>query len=394
MKTKYIALLALSALLMAACDKKQKAEEGKGITEQAHEEAEEVVLTEAQMKAVNIQLGKIEQKELNSVIRVNGELSLDPQRRADVTTLVGGVIKKILVMEGRSVTAGQTVAYLENTDIVELQKKYLTTQKELLIAEQDYRRQRELKGQGAGVEKTLQQASANYEITRAELIGLEKQLKQIAINPGQVSAGNMVTQIPIKAPITGIINKVNVNMGSYADMQTPLMSISDISGIHCDIKLFEKDINAVKIGQVVDVSLTNQQGITFKAVVYEINKSFESDTKTISVHAKITGKPGVKLIPGMYVTGLINVGLQKSDAVPNDAVVSSEGKKYIFVLGEKKKEKDGTVNFHFKKIEIFAGISELGYTQITASTPFEGNKTVVKSNAFYLASMTADHGEH
>lgn len=395
MKTIYIAIITLSLLFLGSCGQnpKNEAETEKEGTEESHGESVEVELTESQMKAVDIQLGQIEQRDLNSIIRVNGEMALDPQKKAEVTSLLGGIIKQVTVIEGRSVSAGQTVAYLENTEIVELQKNYLTTKKEALIAEQEHRRQKELSSQGAGVEKTLQQATANYEITKAQLTGLEKQLRQLSISPEQVSAGNMVTQIPLKTPISGTVSKINISTGSYVDMQTPLMSITDNASIHCDVKVFEKDINMVKIGQEVDITLTNQPSVNLKAEIYEINKSFEGDTKAIIVHANIKGKSDLKLIPGMYVTGLINVGKQKTDAVPNDAIVSNEGKKYIFVL-EKEADEEGVKTYHFERVEVLTGISELGYTQITPVNKLEEGVTIVKANAFYLASMSTDHGEH
>ena len=72
----------------------------------------------------------MEKKELGSVIRVNGELKLNPQDKADVTSLIGGIVRKISVIEGQQVKAGQTVAYIENTEIVEMQKNYLVAAKE------------------------------------------------------------------------------------------------------------------------------------------------------------------------------------------------------------------------------------------------------------------------
>lgn len=391
MKTIYKLIISLFFLLMVSC-KGGDTSPQKQIQE-TKEESVDIELTEAQLKAVDIELGKIEQRDLNSIIRVNGEMELDPQKKAEVTSLLGGIIKQIMVIEGKSVSVGQVVAYLENTEILELQKMYLTTQKENSIAQLEYNRQKELSREGAGIEKTLQQATANFEITKAQLTGLQKQLRQLSISPEQVSAGNMVTQIPLKAPISGVVSKINVSTGSYVDMQTPLMSITDNTNIHCDVKVFEKDINKVRVGQEVDIILTNQPGVSLKGEVYEISKSFEGDSKAISVHTSIKDKGGLNLIPGMYVTALINVGKQKSDAVPNDAIVNIEGKKYIFVLENENTENEART-FHFERVEIISGISELGYTQITSVGELNKDAIIVKTNAFYLASMSTDHGEH
>lgn len=179
MKTIYISLFALALTLFVSCG--QKAEDKKETSvqteqEQDHDHDEGVEVTEAQLNTVGIKLGKIEKRELANIIRVNGEMNLAPQKKAEVTSLIGGIIRQILVNEGSNVSKGQTVAYLENTAIVELQKNYLTSKKEAFVAEQEYNRQKELAEQGAGVQKVLQQASANYEISKAQLTGLEKQL--------------------------------------------------------------------------------------------------------------------------------------------------------------------------------------------------------------------------
>lgn len=396
MKTIYISLFALALTLFVSCG--QKAEDKKETSVQAEQEQEQdhdegVEVTEAQLNTVGIKLGKIEKRELANIIRVNGEMNLAPQKKAEVTSLIGGIIRQILVNEGSNVSKGQTVAYLENTAIVELQKNYLTSKKEAFVAEQEYNRQKELAEQGAGVQKVLQQASANYEISKAQLTGLEKQLLQLSISPSQVSSGNMVTRIPVKSPIAGTVNKINISTGSYVDIQASLMNISDNSQMHCDVKVFEKDINKVKLGQEVDLSLTNQPGTSLKGVVYEINKSFEDDTKAIKVHLEIKDRNNMHLVPGMYVTGLINIGKEKTEAVPNDAIISNEGKKYILVLQNEENGTEGKI-FHFKQEEVITGTSELGYTQITPVKKIEEDATIVISNAFYIASMIADHGEH
>lgn len=396
MKTIYISLFALALTLFVSCG--QKAEDKKETSvqteqEQDHDHDEGVEVTEAQLNTVGIKLGKIEKRELANIIRVNGEMNLAPQKKAEVTSLIGGIIRQILVNEGSNVSKGQTVAYLENTAIVELQKNYLTSKKEAFVAEQEYNRQKELAEQGAGVQKVLQQASANYEISKAQLTGLEKQLLQLSISPSQVSSGNMVTRIPVKSPIAGTVNKINISTGSYVDIQASLMNISDNSQMHCDVKVFEKDINKVKLRQEVDLSLTNQPGTSLKGVVYEINKSFEDDTKAIKVHLEIKDRNNLHLVPGMYVTGLINIGKEKTEAVPNDAIISNEGKKYILVLQNEENGTEGKI-FHFKQEEVITGTSELGYTQITPVKKIEEDATIVISNAFYIASMTADHGEH
>src|SRR5690242_13607620 len=54
-----------------------------------------IELSAIQMKAVGIEIGGIEQKNLKSVVKASGQLEVPPQNRASVSVLLGGVIKSI-----------------------------------------------------------------------------------------------------------------------------------------------------------------------------------------------------------------------------------------------------------------------------------------------------------
>jgi len=379
-------IVALGVQLGACSSKKEKKAETNQSESTEPEADQDVVVTERQMKTVGIRLGKIEKRSLSSVVRANGELGLDPQMKADVNSLVGGVIRKILVIEGKHVSRGQTVALLENTQIVELQNKYLVAMQNRNLKLQEFARQRELSVKGAGTQKYFQQAQADYAMAKAEVTGLKQQLRQLAINPQAVAAGRITTMIPIKSSIEGNISKINVSIGSYVDIQTPIMNVTDNSKIHCDFKVFEKDIKSVHAGQTVDIMLTNQPNVRLKGVIYEMNKSFENETKSIIVHTRITSKHSTTLFPGMYVTGLIDVGVGSVNAVPDDAIVKMGSKSYIFYLVDKKVD-EGKASNHFKRMEVITGTQGLGYTQISTLGVLPPSTVIIKNNAFYLASM-------
>ena len=390
MKTFNIIIIAVISIFLASCTKgKQEEVKENKVEEQGYEIIE---LTQEQIKTVGITLGKVESRSLNNVIRANGELQLNPQDMADVTSLVGGVVRKIYVTEGQLVKAGQVVAHIENTEIVGLQKDYLIAVKETNVTHQELLRQKTLASQKAGVEKTLQQASAAYEMALARQTGLYNQLRQIGINTNLVKQGRIIRQVAISAPISGIVTKISIKSGSYTESSQSLMQVANNAAVFCNLNVFERNINQVAKGQKVDFVITNSPNIHFKGTVREINRSMDSETKAISVRVGIDTKNITELIPGMYVTGIISMGKQNVPALPDDAIVNANGKQYVFVL-EKKHKEGNDVKYQFKQMEVVAGVSELGYTQIDFVAPISKNATVVTSNAFYIASMTADHGE-
>lgn len=388
------ALLLLAGTIgFSSCTESGKKQEETS-TEESHSEAIEV--SEEQMKAVGIELGAVEIKNLNSVVKASGQMALLPQNKADVTSLAAGIITQIKVIEGTPVRKGQTVALLENLEIVKLQEAYLAQKQELAFSYQEYERQQELSNQNAGTGKVFQQATSKYETDKARLAGLETQLRQLNINPQMAAAGNFVTQIPILAPINGVVGEIHIKTGSYADMQTPLMEITDNSQIQCNIQVFEKDFPKVKTGQQVEIALTNMEKKSISGKVYSINQSFENDSKSITIHVKLNNRDGVKLLSGMYVSALINIGNQLVKAVPVSAVANAEGKQFIFLFTgteegcndpdcKEECEDEGKV-FQFKKVEVITGTSELGYVEITPLEAIPENAEIISKGAFYIMS--------
>lgn len=390
-------LLPLLALCLAACHghPQQSAHEA-GEEEAAEQTAADISLSSVQLRTVGIRLGHIAPRALHSVVRVSGRTALQPQYQASVTALMGGIIRQICVSEGNRVSQDQTVAFIENTDIVALQRDYLTSRSAMIAAEQEHERQRQLAEAGAGVEKALQQATAACHMAKAQALGVERQLQQLGISPAEVRAGHIATRVPVKAPIGGYIDRIQVATGGYVDMQTPIMYIVDNSRLHCDLSVFEKDLASVRVGQAVELLLTNRPDVRLRGQVYEVGASFEGQTKSVKAHVRITDRPeGLQLIPEMYVTALVQTGVREADALPSDAIVASEGRKYLFLLTRREAAlpadggaaAEADTVYHFRRVEVTTGAEADGWTQVTPVERLPEGATVVTRGAFYLSSI-------
>ncbi len=134
------------------------------------------------MKAVGISLGKIEMKDLTSLVKANGVLSVPNNRKATVTSLYGGVIKTLNVQIGDHVRKGQVIASINNPEYIQLQEQYLTVNSRIAFAEQEYRRQRELFDNDAGAKKNLQSSDAELKSLRTQRSSLQRQLQLMGIS--------------------------------------------------------------------------------------------------------------------------------------------------------------------------------------------------------------------
>lgn len=367
-----------------------KAETSESENQEEEIDFQNIPLSEKQVKAVDLKMGEAQEREMDAMLHVNGSLVLRAQDMGNVSSLMGGIVKNVYVKEGQMVSRGQVVATIENTDVVTLQREYYTAYKESEMARLELDRQKTLASAGAGIKKTLQMSEKNYKVAQANLLGTGRQLQQMGISTKQVAKGKFTTVFPLRAPISGTVSDMQASLGSYADMQTPLMKIRNNHAVECDLNVFEKDIAKVKVGDQVLVSLTNQPGVNVSGRVYGMNQYLNKGTKSVAVHVKLDAKRGAKLFEGMYVSGQIATGRQLCITLPDKAIVSADGKQYVFALNQQH-SKGGT--YSFSRHEVTTGVSNNGYTEVALCKHLKKGQKIVTDNAFYLASLTGDHGE-
>lgn len=409
MKFKYnIISLFIFATLTTNCSKKETAVENPDNTTEQQDHREETQtmasLTEEQISAVGIILGNIEMKELTSTIKANGLLRVPNNNKAAVTSLYGGIIKTLPIQVGSFVKKGQVIATIANPEFIQLQEDYLTVNSRMGYAEQEYRRQKELFDNDAGAKKNLQSADAELKTLRTRKASLLRQLQMMGINPGKVNNGSMRSGLTITAPISGTISSISSQIGSYVDVSAPVAEIIDNNSIHLDLQVFEKDLPKMKVGQVVHFKLTNNPQTEYDAEIYSIGSSFENDSKTISVHANVTGnKAG--LIDGMNITGIVSLDKTVTPAIPDEAIVEADGKFYVFVQSGKKTDETAGESHEkqksnhpktitFEKVEVVKGSSDMGYTAITSVQNIAPDAKIAVKGAFFINAKLTNSGEH
>ena len=377
-------------------EKEQQEEEHHAEENPSEGTVKEVELNEAQYQASEIVLGTFEMKNLSEVINTSGYTKLPPQNQADVSVFISGIVKSIKAIEGQYVKKGQTLATIESMEFTRLQEAYLTSKSNLELLSSEYERQKTLNEENINSKKALQKAKSEYEIEKARFASLKKQMNTLNLS----GSGSTVSTMSVTAPISGYITEVNVNIGTNAEPGKPLFSIVDNSKMHVDLLVYEKDLQKVKTGQTVNFILTNQDNTEIKGKIFSIGKAFENETKSVAVHADILNDKQM-LIPDMYVNALIDVGFHKVQSLPAEAIVKADGREFIFVL----EEENGTESheesredheehdhaeegksYHFKRIEVKTGTSQLGFIQVKVLQPIEADAKIVLKGAYYIQS--------
>lgn len=383
-----------------------KHQKNKEAVKEENTAVKEVELSKAQFENASIELGGFSLKNLSEVVNANGYTKLPPQNQADVSVHMGGIVTSIKVIEGEQVKKGQILAVLESPEFARLQEAYLTSKSNLEFLKLDFERQKILSKENVNSKKIFQRTKSDYEIEKAKFNSLDKQLSLLNLSKTSVNSLMYVT-----SPISGHVTEINITLSSSAEPGKPLLTIVDNSKLHVDLLVYEKDLSKVKPGQTVRFVLTNQDNTEIIGKVFNVSKSFENDTKSVAVHADIVNT-GQSLIPGMYVNALIDVGTHRVEAIPSEAVVRAEGREYIFILEDEHKEPDHSEHaeqghddenipeedsYHFQRIEVKTGTTQLGYTQITPLQKIQKETIIVLKGAYYIQShlvKSQGGGEH
>lgn len=396
-----IILLAIAGLFTACNSGNKKSREETHREEAVQENV--VSLTMQQMKAIDLKLGKIEKHNLSTTVKSNGRTELLPQNKANVSTLVNGLVKNVFVIEGEFVKKGQTLATLEHPDIVDMQQQYLVNMNNLEYLEQDYKRKKKLYEENVGSGKDYQKALSEYNTAKSDVMSLKAKLNMLSINIKSLEQGNISPTIKIVSPIEGYVRFVEVNIGSFVEPNFDMFEIVDNRNVHADLLIYEKDIQKIKKGQRVHFNFPNIPDKELEGTIFSVGKAYENEARAITVHASIDDKEG-RIIPGMYVSAHIIVDSITTDVLPEDAVAAEGNKHFIFIKtqgGEHAGEhKDGNGHneeekWYFKKTEVIPGIRDNGFVEIKLIKPLPENAQIVINTAYYLlAEMGKGETEH
>lgn len=383
MKSDYKILAFLLLLFMiTACNNNGEQNNEKAETEEVHSE-NEVALTAEQYQTAGVSTGVITKKDLSGTIIVNGLLDLPPQSKVSVSTPFAGILKNTKMLQGVKVKKGDLVATLEHPDYIEIQQNYLEVKSQLGYQKEEYERQQKLAEEEVNAKKSVQKAKSDYQILISKYEALKSKLKLMNINIPKLEKGNLVTTINLYSSINGYVTQVNTNIGAMVNTNDVLFEIADTEHLHAELTVYEKDIPKIKFGQKVRFRLANEQKERI-ATVYLIGREISAE-RTVSIHCHLNQEDS-QLLPGMYLTAMVESGATKVPSLPDDAIVNFEGAKYIFF--EEATPASNQKEHRFEMVKIKPGVSELGYTQIdvTEIKDWEKRKVVLKG-AYDLLSQ-------
>ncbi len=358
------------------------AKEEKTETRPVQQDGNLVVLTAAQLKNAGILTGQPVFRDMQGVLKVDGLVDVPPQNRITVSFPSGGYLKKTGLLPGMRIRKGQVLAVMEDQSFVQLEQDFLTAKVRLSQLQKEYERQQLLNASKSTSDKVFEQTTGDYQSQRIMVKALEEKLLLIGIRPGRLNENTISRNVSIYAPISGYVTAVHVNPGKYVSATDILFELIDPADLHLALTVFEKDVLSIHPGQKIKTSLVSDTAAVYEAEVVLVGKTLDS-TRSAEVHCHFTGA-APPFLPGMFVNAEIAVTVTHTVAVPDEAVVRSGEKEFIFIQ-EKASQ--------FRMVPVATGVSRDGYTAISAPAAGLTDKTVIIKNAYAALMKLKNTGE-
>lgn len=302
-KIGYLSLLAVAAI-SASCSTEL--------------EKEEKIIQNAPL--VQLSEVKIEHYEHNIIVQGN----VDTDQDILLSSETGGKLISIAVKEGERVRKGQAIATIDNSILT---SNVAEVQTQLDFAEYILSKQEELHEKGVGSEFELQQ-SVN------QVASLKAKLNSLSVQNGKTV---------IKAPFTGVIDKVFAKNGQMISVQSPIARLVNNSTVDITASLSEKHYAKIHTGTDMTVSFPNYSDTVMQLKVTHVGNYIEPTNRTFNILTTL--KNNTFLLPNMLAqVQVTDISIDNGKVIPTEAIIKDQNNNnFVYVATVSTEKIDSTV---------------------------------------------------
>ncbi len=318
-------------------------------------------LSKEQWQSGDFQMVQMVERDFSGQVPLTGRMIIPPVDQYQLSTFFAGSVSDLKVQNGDLVRKGELLFYLQGPTVIDLQKDYWESKANLEYAKLDYLRQKELRQDSIVAEKSFQKIESDYYSSQARFSALDEKLKLLGFNPNAYKEGTIVSRLAIYAPQSGIISDLAISSGYYLEPNERALQINKLDNPMLELRVFERDLSKLKIGQSLDYTLQSESGQVYRASVNRINPNFSSEGSAL-VYASLQDPKPETIANGMYISASLNYTSNKMWALPEQAIAEKNGKYFALQVEEKEEI------YFLKPVELQLGSNEAGYQSILGST--------------------------
>lgn len=279
-----------------------------------------------------------------------------------VASRIMGYIRKIDVVEGQAVKAGQR---LFTVDPADAQSQADQANAALADAKANYERYAALYKEEAISRQHFDKMKLAYDQARAAAEG----------------AGNQLRYAVVTSPIAGVVTQKLGNAGSLATPGQPVLVVENPARLQVQTQVGEEVLHQLKPGAVVPVEVDGVEG-RIEAHVAQVSPAADPVSRTFLVKLDIAAK-GLK--SGLFARALFPQGERAALLLPKTAVLTRAGIEGAFVV-----DANGIAHFRMLRlgaeqngqVEVQAGLSAGERVAVSGLDRLEsGDKVAAVGNA-------------
>lgn len=234
----------------------------------------------------------------------NGTMVLPPESHATVTLTMDGTVRATSLMPGAYVRRGDVLCTLENPSFIDLQQTYLDSHAQTEFLRAEYLRQQTLAREEAASQKRFQQSKADYYSMKSRMEGAAAQLMLLGVDTAALLSSGIEPLMQVKAPISGYVADMQMNMGRHFSAGDPLCAIIDKSRTMLRLTAYEKDLDKIDAGDQVQFRVNGMGKRVFHGRVASVSQQVDDTNRSVDVYVTIREQEA-RFRPGMYVTARI-----------------------------------------------------------------------------------------
>lgn len=360
-------LLLASFLVLVACQRSKAFEQStsnavpsaKPATSGEHRDEPEheafpkrVKLSQKVIEEAKIKCAPVGKEVLVITLALPGEVSVDPDRNARVSSPVAGRIAEVRFKEGSKVKKGQLLATLRIPDLAKLRAAYAATASRATSARTNATRLGELADKGLASNQETLNARTEADSFEAEARALDQQLRTLGM--GAAGSGS---ELALRAPIAGTVISRSAVVGQPVTTEETIADIADLSEVWFLGRVFEKDLDEVHTHAKAEVQLNAFPKRRFEGSVEYVGQQIDPVARTVTARIRLSNAEGLLRL-GLFGTAHIATGTEQSEpvlVVPRTAITEIGSKSVVFV-----QQADGDFELH----EVVLGQSNLGMIQV------------------------------
>ena len=334
---------------------------------------------------LGLAFGQSETRRIILPIRTPGMVAFDERRVTRLKPRTSGRVLSLSVQPGDQVKAGQTLATLDASGVLDARNGLAAAQATLgeaqateKVAEINLKRGSDLVRIGGVAQAEVDRRQVELAKAHAATLSAKSQVdlyraqyERLAPAPGEAPGTSAIV-----SPINGVVTMAGITLGEVVDTNRDAFTVADPSQIQVLANLYGHDISTVKEGDRATIEAPVTTHPRFEGRVRSVNAAIDPTTNTAPARIEIANPDGT-LRANMFVSVEIAADLGREGVtVSAGAIQQTEGGPIAFVR---------TGIDRFEKRDLTVGVQRADWVEVKSGIQL--GETVATQGSFGLKAI-------